>query len=442
MTLSTRVRLVTAALGYALSCAPLLAATTELTLWHSYQGVQADELKSLVDRFNAEQNAVAVTLEYKGTSADTAAAALAAFRAKHAPDLVMVDEYAADDLEATKGVLKPVHEILPLDRAIDYSFLVPASVAFMKDARGELVGFPYAPAVPVLLYNRDAYQRAGLDPDAPPQTWIDLQKQLVALQSGPDHFACPYTTSEQTWIHVENLAASHNEPFASHSNGMDGGNATLTFNDLLHVRHFALLESWVKAELFHHFGGQREGDARFAAGECATLTTGSDALGDILAKAKFSVGAAPLPYYTEEGVHEAGHTIVNGSGIFALAGKPAATYKSEAQFFAFLAKPVTAAEWAQKTGNMPLTRAALQASEQSNAYAQVPGLVRVFQTEASAPPPAARGVRLPHFDQVRAAINTELNGLWSGAKSAKQALDDAVHSGDLALKSAFHPATK
>jgi ABC-type glycerol-3-phosphate transport system substrate-binding protein len=47
--------------------------------------------------------------------------------------------------------------------------------------------------------------------------------------------------------------------------------------------------------------------------------------------------------------------------------------------------------------------------------------------------PAARGVRLPNFDKVRDAVDAELEQVWSGQKPAKEALDDAVREGDLAM---------
>lgn len=407
-------------------------ATTDIVVWHSMTKVAGDEFKDLVERFNAEQKAVHVTLEYKGDPLATVDAAAQSAHTAQAPDLVQVQDEVTDRLLVVPNAIRPIYEILPLAKSTDFNFLLPQSVTFMKDAKGKLVGFPYRASVPVLLYNRDAYKKVGLDPDKPPRTWHELQEQLVALQENGAGYACPYTTSEQSWIHIENLSTWHGETFASKNNGLDGPGAVLTFNDLLHVRHVALLESWVKAKVFMYFGHEREGDEKFASGECATLTTGSDALGEILAHARFQVGVAPIPFY-EEALRQPLNTLVNGSAFWAMQGKKPDEYKADAEFLAFLATPVIAAEWTQKTGALPLTNAALIASQDSDAYARTPGLSAVMKLAALPGGTGSRGVRLANFEKVRDEIDGQLEQVWAGKKAAKEALDDAVYEGNLVL---------
>jgi multiple sugar transport system substrate-binding protein len=212
----------------------------------------------------------------------------------------------------------------------------------------------------------------------------------------------------------------------------------LTFNDLLHVRHIALMESWYKSELFHYFGPDHEGDAKFSSGDCATLTTGSDAIGDIISTAKFNVGVAPLPFY-EEGAHSLVNTLVNGSALVAMEGKKSESYHATAAFLAYLATPVAAAEWTQKTGSLPLTTAALEASSKSNGYARATGFASVMREVTSLGGPSVRGERLPEFGKVRAIIDHELEAVWDNKKPAVEALNDAVREGNLAMHNAPAP---
>jgi multiple sugar transport system substrate-binding protein len=420
-------------------CAPA-SAVTEIEVWHSMTGVSADTFGALVTRFNSEQQAVHVTLTYKGDAASTVAAALAGMKTKNEPDLVEVDDEESQELFESTGIVKPMYEVLALDRSPDFNFFIPASVAFMRDARGRLMGFPYQASVPVLVWNRDAYTKAGLDPNVAPRTWRDMQNQLLTLQDSGRGVACAYTTSEQSWIHIENLATLHGDTFATKGNGLLGPGAELTYNDLLHVRHTALLESWVKSQLFHYFGPDHEGDAKFASGECATLTTGSDALGDIIATAKFSVGVAPIPFY-EEGSKSPVNTLVNGSALVALDGKKPESYRASAVFLAYLSTPVAAAEWTQKTGSLPLTSAALDASVKSNGYAKAVGFADVMREVTTIGGPSVRGERLPEFRKVRAIGDHELEQVWNGTKAPKEALDDAVREGNIAMHGAPPPPT-
>jgi sn-glycerol 3-phosphate transport system substrate-binding protein len=42
----------------------------------------------------------------------------------------------------------------------------------------------------------------------------------------------------------------------------------------------------------------------------------------------------------------------------------------------------------------------------------------------------SRGIRLGNFVQIRGIIDEELEGVWSGKKTAKEALDSAVSRGN------------
>jgi len=408
-------------------------AATDVEVWHSLQGISAETFGQLVQRYNGEQTEVHVNLVYKGTAQATAQAGLDGLRARQLPDLIQVEDTETARLEAAKGLLRPISEVLPLVKSPDFNFTLPASANFLKDPHGHLNAFPLILAVPVLLYNRDAYQKVSLDPDAPPRTWKEMQKHLVALKDEGRGSACTYTTSRPWYIHIENVAATDGYAFASRENGIEGGGAVLSFNDLLHVRHLAMLESWIKGELFIYSGRGHEGDQRFASGECTMLTTSSDALGDIMAAAKFSVGAAPLPYHQEE-TDGPKNTLVSGSALWAVQGRKPEQYKAVAHFLAFLATPVASAQWTQATGSLPINAGALAASEGSQAYARVPGLLRLMKSASATATPGSHGVMLPELEAVREETDGELEMVWSGEKAPKQGLDDAVRDGNLLMR--------
>ena len=436
-----------AAIVVAMLPVPALA-VTEIRVWHSLTGVPAETFSAIVERYDAEQKNYHITLEFKGDEKATPAAGIAAISHKEAsgePDLLQVSDEASGQLLAVKGAVRPAYEVLPLAKSSDFQFFLPRTVAFMKDAKGRLEAFPLQASVPVLLYNKTAYKKAGLDANAPPpSTWRDLQKQLLVLQDAGRGMKCDYTTSELAWIHIENMAALHGETIATKNNGLDGSGATLTFNDLLHVRHIALLMSWVKSELFTYSGHEREGDARFASGECGTLTTASGSLGDILKAAKFEVGVAPLPFY-DEAARQPVNTLVGGSALWVMEGKSRDVYNGIAAFFAYLATPVVAAEWHQKTGSLPWTNAAYIASERTGFYDTIPGFGAVMKGAATSSGPVARGIRLPNYEKVRGVMDDQLESVWSGKKPPKQGLDDAVTLGNAVMRegqSASAPTSK
>lgn len=421
------------ALCFGIVAAPPAQAVTEVRVWHSLTGVPAEAFTKIVSDFNGEQKNYHVDLVFKGSESATVAAGLAALKATDGPDLLQVSDVLSGEVVMNKDATKPLYEILPLAKSKDFEFFLPGAVMFMKDERNRLRAFPLEASVPVLLYNKTAFAKAGLPADAKLTTWRDLQNALVAIQDAGKGFKCPYTSSDQAWIHIENIGALHGETIATKNNGLEGSGATLSFNDLLHVRHVALMTSWTKAELFIHSGHDEEGDARFASGECGVLTTASGSLGDIRAKARFDIGVAPLPFY-EEAARQPVNTLVGGSALWAIDGRSRDTYNGIATFLAYLATPVVAADWHQKTGSLPWTSAAYIASERTGFYDKTPGLGAIMKAAATSQGAASRGIRLPNYVKVRGVMDVELDEVWAGRKPPKQGLDDAVRLGDLAMK--------
>ena len=412
-------------------------AATTVRIWHSLRGPDAEVFASLLERYNASQEEVRVAAEYKGGETDTVLAAARALRARQPlPDLLQVaDDYSTTVL-AVKGLARPLAEAVA---PADVKFLVPEMLAFTRGARGEQYGFPLEVAVPMFFYNQDLLRGAGIDPPLPAPTWRGLQAQLLALRQPGSPVSCAYTSSNQAWIHVENLGAWHGENIASKNNGNDGAGAALSFNGLLHVRHVALMMSWLKSQLFTYSGRAREGDARFASGECATLSAGSTALASLIdggAAPRLAFGVAPMPFH-EEGARQPVASLAGGSALWLMAGRKPAENRAVGQFLRWFASAPVASEWHQKTGSLPLTEAAWRATQESGYYERVPGLGPLLQTvieQRAGAVKRVRAVRLPNYERVREVIDAQLEAVWNGSKPAKQGLDDAVRLGNLAMR--------
>src|SRR5207253_636121 len=70
----------------------------------------------------------------------------------------------------------------------------------------------------IFYWNKDAFRKAGLDPEKPPKTWKEFLVDVDKLQASGQK--CAYTTSWPSWVHVENFAAWHNIPIGTKENGM------------------------------------------------------------------------------------------------------------------------------------------------------------------------------------------------------------------------------
>ena len=414
-------------------------AATEIVWWHSMQGALGDRVNALADQFNASQSDYKVTAVYKGQYDESMAAAVAAFRAGNAPDLLQVFEVGTATMMSSKGAIVPVSKVMAdAGEKFDPKAYVPAVAGYYSDSKGNMLSFPFNSSTTVFFYNKDAFQKAGLDPEKPPVTWQDFEIDAAKLKVSGEK--CPYTTSWQSWVQLESFSAWHNVPFASLNNGF-GGNATrLEFNGPLQIRHITDMQSWVKRGYFTYAGRTDEANAKFYSGECAMLTGSSAAYGNTVKNAKFKFGVAPLPYYGDvAGAPQ--NTIIGGASLWVMSGRPKGDYKGVAKFLTFLSNPEVQAKWHQETGYLPITMAAYDLTRRSGFYEKNPGTDVAVKQMIVKTTANSRGIRLGSFLQIRKVIDEELEAVWNNTKSPKDALDEAVQRGNELLER-FEKANK
>jgi sn-glycerol 3-phosphate transport system substrate-binding protein len=411
---------------------------TQIQFWHAMSGARGAEIDELVARFNASQKAVRVVATYKGPYDVVEREAFAAQHAKNGPDLVQIYEVGTADMIAARDAVMPIWRLMAnAGTPLKHEAFVPAVAAYFSDSKGRLLALPFNTSTPVLYYNKDAFRKAGLDPEQPPKTWYQMPKTLGAvLDSGAAK--CGLTTTWPSWVLLENMGAWHNQPFATEDNGLAGTDARLNFNTRLMVRWVSMLGSWYRAGYFSWSGRGDAAEARFASGECALLTASSSSYADLRRAARFDFGVAQLPYY-DDYPEAPQNTLIGGAGLWAMGGKSRAKYHAVAQFIAYLAKPEVQAQWHQSTGYVPITKAAYELTEKSGFYLTHPGYqVAIRQLLLRNPTRESKGIRLGHFLKIRAIIEDELEAVWGERKTPIDALNEAVARGNALLEQFDH----
>mgnify|MGYP001141813365 CR=1 FL=1 len=424
-------------LGLALASSLVLTGTayaqTEIQWWHAFTGRLGDLLAEQIEQFNASQSDYVVVGSHKGNYSETLNAGIAAFRAGEQPHIMMVFEVGTATMMAAKGAVVPVYKVMA-DAGVpfDADAYMGAVKGYYTTPEGDMLSLPYNSSTPVLYVNRDAFSAAGLDPDMDLSTWQNVGKALDGLKAGGS--ACPLTTAWQSWVHLENLSTWHNVPFATKENGFGGLDTELAFNGPVQVKHIQQMGDWARDGKFIYAGRRNEGGANFRAGECALFTESSAGYAGVKKEAKFDFEIRTLPYW--DGVEGAPqNTIIGGSSLWVMAGKPAGDYKGVAQFLAFLSTSDIQAKWHQNTGYLPITTAAADQTKAEGFYDKNPGTdIAGIQMTSKAPTANSKGLRLGSFDQIRGIIDEELEAVWSGDKTAQEAMDSAVERGNVLLR--------
>ena len=407
-------------------------AQTEIQWWHSMGGALGEWVNDLAKDFNATQKDYKVTPVFKGTYDESMTAAVAAFRAGNAPHVLQVFEVGTATMMASKGVIKPVAQMMK-DAGVkfDPGAYVPAVSGYYTAPNGEMLSLPFNSSTTVFHYNKDAFKAAGIDAEKPPTTWPEVA--LAAAKLKASGHKCPFTTSWQSWTQLESFSAWHNTEFATKRNGFGGLDTRLAFNTPLHIRHIENLANMSKQGLFIYKGRGNSADATFVSGECAMFTGSSALYGNIKRNSKFAAGISTLPYYPDVSGSPQ-NTVIGGASLWVMSGKKAEEYKGVAAFFSHLSDPNVQSKAHIRTGYLPITTAAYTVTEKSGFYKENPGTDVSVTQMIRKTTNKSRGIRLGNFVQIRTIIDEELEQVWGGKKSAKEGLDGAVKRGNEQLE--------
>jgi sn-glycerol 3-phosphate transport system substrate-binding protein len=419
---------------------PCARAETKVEFWHAMTGELRRELDRQVADFNRSQPDDRIVAIAKGSYTETVTSAIFAMRTRSHPAIVQVAEVATATMMAARGAIYPVFELMRKEGiAFDHDAFLPAISGYYSDLAGNLLSFPFNSSTPILYYNKDLFRAAGLDENAAPRTWPEVEAAARRLRKSG--IPCGFTTHWPSWVNVENFSAFHDVPIATKANGLGGIDAALTINNPLMIRHVAALAEWQKTKLFDYSGREVKAQPRFPAGECGIFIGSSALLVYVKANSKFDVGYGMLPYWPDVAAAPQ-NSIIGGATLWVLRGRSDEEYKAVARFLAYLSRPEVQAAWHQRTGYLPVTQAAYELSRAQGFYEHDPeAAIAIEQINHKLPTENSRGLRLGSFGLIRDAIEDELELAFAGKKSAKAALDSAVANGDDLLRQ-FERATR
>ena len=430
--MSFNTKLTALAVGaFALTQAAGAFAAEEVQWWHAMGGRNGELVNQIADGFNKSQSNYKVVPVYKGNYTETMTAAIAAFRAKKQPHIVQVFEVGTATMMAAKGAVYPVHELMvDSGEAFDQSIYLPAVISYYTTPDNKLLSLPFNSSTPVLWYNKDAFKKAGIA--SAPKTWDEMfsaSKKLVA--SG---MKCGFSFGWQSWVMIENFSSWHNLSIGSKENGFTGLDTEFKFNN---DKVAGILQRIADSQKDNHFryGGRRgESLPMYTNGECGMWMNSSAYYGSIKKQAKFDYSQSMLPV-DKSAASSAQNSIIGGATLWVLRGKQKSSYKGVAQFFKYMSGSEVQAMWHQETGYVPITMAASDLSRKQGFYNKNPGTdTAIKQLSLNTPTPNSKALRFGSFVQVRDIINEEMEALWAGKKTAKQALADAAKRGNVLLR--------
>ena len=173
----------TVLLGMVLLSFSSMALATELTMFYpvAVGGPLTKLVDSLVQEFESTNPDITIKAIYSGNYSDTMTKAMTSLKGGTPPHMSVI-------LSTEIFTLIDNDAIVPFDELTttpdEKQWLNSFYPALMENSRtgGKTWSIPFQRSTIVMYYNKDAFKKAGLDPNTPPATWdelVEMGKKLV-----------------------------------------------------------------------------------------------------------------------------------------------------------------------------------------------------------------------------------------------------------------------
>lgn len=160
---------------------------TTIVFWHSFVSSTIPALNELIAKFEKEHPNIHIEAQYIPSGDALIQKLVTAIRSKTAPDISWLHSDFLEDLVDANAIYK-MEDFINGENGItkeDVEDIYPALRQF-SSWRGTLYSLPMEATNLALLYNKDMFRKAGLDPNKPPATWEELYDYAKKLTIDKD----------------------------------------------------------------------------------------------------------------------------------------------------------------------------------------------------------------------------------------------------------------
>lgn len=397
-----------------------------ITFWHAMSGTNGEALQKLVDQFN-QQNAgkIKITLNYKGQY-DSALAAYKNSSGAQRPDLMQMYDIGTRYMIDSKSVV-PMQSFIDTDH-YDVSDLQP-NIGGYYTVDQKLYSMPFNTSMPLLYINREAFQKAGLNPDQPPRSLDEIMADAQKIKDTPgETVQFGFGATLYGWF-VEQWNAVANQTLCDADNGRTGRAAHVTLTTPTTTKLVRWWQQMTTQGLAMKLDSNTDnGDNAFSSGTVAialesTGSLGSFTKGAAAAKNPFTVSTG---YYPKVDAADTGGPIIGGASLWTINSGDAARERASWELVKFLATKQSQVTWHTSTGYFPISKAALDDPADQQWVAQKPQFATAIkQLQATKLTPATQGCSVGEMPDVRKDVENALQAAVLQGTDATQALTTA-----------------
>ncbi|WP_040287484.1 ABC transporter substrate-binding protein [Sporosarcina koreensis] len=400
------------------------AGKTEVVFWHAMSGKLEEVIDQLVADFNDQQDDIEVKAVFQGSYEESITKFNTVAGTEDAPTIMQVFEVGTKYM-MDSGKIQPVQKFIDAENYDTGKW--EKNITDYYNVDGVQYSMPFNSSTPVLIYNKDAFKDAGLDPEAPPATYEELKKAADALTSKEQY---GFSILNYGWF-IEELIAAQGGLFVNEENGRAGDATEAVFNGKEGQEVFGLISSMYKDGTFYN-SGQNWDDIRaaFQSGKIAMYLDSSAGVRDVVEQSSFDVGTGylPVPEASDwEGV------VIGGASLWMANEIEESEQQAAWEFMKYLASPEVQATWHVNTGYFAINTDAYEQDIVKTEWEKYPQLkVTVDQLSDTKTSVATQGALISVFPETRQKVVSAMESLYQGT-DPKEALDQAAKATDDAL---------
>nr|WP_206765582.1 ABC transporter substrate-binding protein [Paenibacillus dendritiformis] len=380
----------------------------KVTFWHAMSGNAGELIAKMASDYNASQDKYFVDAIFQGSYEESLTKLKAVGGTSEAPTLMQVQEIGTKYM-VNSGYIQPVQDLIDQDK-FDLSQWEENILSYYQ-IDGKLYSLPFNTSNAILIYNKDKFKAAGLDPESPPKTFGEIREMAKKLtDNGKNEKG--FALLIYGWF-IEQLLANQGADFVDNGNGRDSLATKSLLNSPESLGIFQWLDDMNKDGTLGNYGRQWDDiRAAFSAGKVAMYMDSTAGIAGVMQASPFEVGTGFLP--TPDG-KEANGVIVGGASLWLMNSVAEEEKEAAWDFMKYVTTPAVQAEWAAGTGYFPITKAAHEEPVLKEKYEQAPQfLTTVKQLQNTKAGSATRGALISVFPETRNEVATAIEKLYQG----------------------------
>ncbi|MFK8214018.1 ABC transporter substrate-binding protein [Haloferax volcanii] len=377
-----------------------------VSFWHIFGGELGQTLGDMAAEFSRQNDGITIEAVNNGGYRQNLNQSLQASRAGDPPGIVQIFEVGTR-LALDSGSFTPVEEILPEDE-IDFDDFLPSVLNYYR-MDGTLNSMPFNSSNTIMLYNKTAFEAAGLDPESPPRSLAEVRQAAQTIVDQTD-MESGISWPNHTWMQVEQQFAKQDQVLVNQENGRNGRPDQTFFNSEAGRSVYSWWKGMAQDGLYLNPGIEAWGEARqaFLTGKVPMLWDSTSNIVSMQSGAKengFELGSGYLP--TPDGANTG--VVIGGGSLWVPDALSDEKKRAAGEFIAYVTQTEQQARWHRNSGYFPVRQSSTDRLTDDGWFENNPNFSTAFdQLQDTEDTPATRGAVMGVFPKTR-SINEEIS---------------------------------